>query len=229
MPGRPQGAERGRPVFRDPFGEGREVFRRRPRVVGGGAALLAYQVVGPAAQDRSTNGDRPRGAVGSGARIGWVWLGRARMVGPEPVDVDRGTALAAARQGQSIRVRAGDGRHRKGALPPRAQPAHLGGVQQHLVAHLEGRIHVNLGPWSTSPSGTPSPERSAISTLEDDPRRIRRHVRASGAGGRGVDLAGEVVDVQSPTPSRPSSQSTPITPPRLEGSGRGCNRPRRPT
>ena len=51
MPGRPQGAERGRPVFRDPFGEGREVFRRRPRVVGGGAALLAYQVVGPTAQD----------------------------------------------------------------------------------------------------------------------------------------------------------------------------------
>ena len=227
MPGRPQGAERGRPVFRDPFGEGREVFRRRPRVVGGGAALLAYQVVGPAAQDRSTNGDRPRGAVGSGARIGWVWLGRARMVGPEPVDVDRGTALAAARQGQSIRVRAGDGRHRKGALPPRAQPAHLGGVQQHLVAHLEGRIHVNLGSWSTSPSGTPSPERSAIS------RMIRASSAAVSVERVGtawtVDLAEEVVDVQSPTPSRPSSQSTPITPPRLEGSGRGCNWPRRPT
>ena len=94
----------GRLALRDPLREERGMVRRRPRGVGGGAAraLPPYQVAGPAAEGladekplhrRPGRSRRPR----SGARVGWAGPGRARVAGFEPVDVDRGTALEAAR------------------------------------------------------------------------------------------------------------------------------------
>ena len=120
------------------------LFYRLPRVVGGGAALPAYQEVGPvAAEGRAVekllHHLRPR-KTRSGSLVGRITPGCERVVGFEPVDVDRGTALEAARQGGRL------------APPPqrfpptRAQLAHpcsvkqLHGPQHHLLAHLYVQI-----------------------------------------------------------------------------------------
>ena len=110
-----------------------------------GGGWAGWGVVGPLGRlpRESPEGNlTPAGATaarpgpdGHRSRVGWSVLGRARVVGSEPVDVDRGTALEVARQGQSIRVRARERRHRKleGALPPRAQLARPESIEQRMV------------------------------------------------------------------------------------------------
>ena len=66
-----------------------------PTSVGGGAALPAYQVVGPAAAsfaDETLLHHLRTGRTQSGARVGWVVPGPARVVGFELIDVDSGSA-----------------------------------------------------------------------------------------------------------------------------------------
>ncbi len=128
------------------------LLRRLPRVVGRGVALPAHQVEGPATEGLAVE-ERLHDTLALLPRVrdraGRVRPARARVVGLEPVDVDRWAALGAAREGQRVRIRASDGSHAGGALPPWTELADLGGVeqlpgpQQHLVAHLdsERRVH----------------------------------------------------------------------------------------
>ena len=70
-----------------------------PKVVSGGAALPAYQVVGPAVAsfaDETLLHHLRTCRTQSGARVGWVVPGPARVVGFELIDVDPGTAREAA-------------------------------------------------------------------------------------------------------------------------------------
>ena len=60
----------GRLVFRNPLREEREEFHRLPRVVGGGAALPAYQVVGPGAEGLAVDPPAPERSQGRVGRAG---------------------------------------------------------------------------------------------------------------------------------------------------------------
>jgi hypothetical protein len=85
-------------------------------------------------------------------RAGRVGSASAWVEGLEPVDIDRGAALEASRNGRSMRIRASECCHRKGALPQWTELANVGSVKQlfgpqhHLVADLERRVHPAPGP-----------------------------------------------------------------------------------
>jgi hypothetical protein len=111
--------------------------------------LPAHQAQGPATEGRAVE-ERLHDALAFLPRVrdraGRVRPARVRVVGLEPVDVDRWAALEAAREGQRTRIRASDGSHAEGALPPWTGLADLGGVEwlpgpQQLVAHPERRVH----------------------------------------------------------------------------------------
>ena len=154
MPGRPWGAVRRPPRFPRPApGRARGVTpaptSRRRR--GGPASVPS---VGPAAEglavEKLCHHRRPH-RPGSGARVGWVRPGRARMVWLEPVDVDchGGTAPEAGSAYTCL------GRHRHGALPPRAQLAHLDCVEQRRgSSRPRGPSWSALVRWQTSQDRT---------------------------------------------------------------------------
>ena len=107
---RPQGAwlrlpRAPRVQDRDLLWEGRGVFRRFPRISGGGASPPPeYQVAGPGpaadseglAVEMLLHHRRPH-RTGAVSESGSSWPGRERVAGLGPVDVDCGTALEAVR------------------------------------------------------------------------------------------------------------------------------------
>jgi hypothetical protein len=126
-----------------------------------------------------------------------------------------------------------------GAGPERGQVAAQGrgrvvdgknGVKQPHYSLNNVLVNLPVGSWSTtSTSGSPPPEWRVAQ------RHGQQQCQPEWSPGRHVDLTGEVVKVHmhlvepDAFTGKPTSQSTPIVPPRHEGRGRGWSRLREST